>query len=144
MRFETVLGLAAGHHTVCVSAVDDVAMSRPEIGCAEVDVADLPTGALEAAAAVAPGVLRASGWALDPDTASPVAVDVYVDRVLVQSLPADGPRPDVAAQFPWYGDAHGWSVDAAVGAGDHEVCAYAADDGDHPSTNLGCAVVTVG
>ena len=141
--FETVLALAAGHHSVCVSAIDDVGMSRPDIGCADVDVVDVPTGALEAASAAGPGVLRASGWALDPDTDAPVVVDLYVDRVLVQSVAADGGRPDIAAQYPWYGAAHGWTVDATVAAGDHEVCAYAADDGDHPSTNLGCAVVTV-
>ncbi len=127
-----------------VNADDDVGMSTPELGCAAIDVVDTASGAVELAGqGGAPGTLQAAGWALDPDTDAPVPVDVYVDRVLAQSLLAAGDRPDVGAAHPGYSAAHGWAIEVAVAPGQHDLCAYAADDGTEPSTNLGCVLVTV-
>jgi len=143
-RYASVVALAPGHHTVCVNADDDVGMSMPELGCAAIDVVDTASGAVELAGqGGAPGTLQAAGWALDPDTDAPVPVDVYVDRVLAQSLLAAGDRPDVGAAHPGYSAAHGWAIEVAVAPGQHDLCAYAADDGTEPSTNLGCVLVTV-
>jgi hypothetical protein len=45
------------------------------------------------------GSVVVAGWAIDPDTASPIAVHVYVDGQ-GYALGASLGRPDVAAVFP--------------------------------------------
>ncbi len=140
--FSTVISVAAGAHRVCVVATDDVGMSRPELGCADVTVVEEPFGAIDAMT-MTPGAIELVGWAIDPDTAEPVAVDVYVDRVHAASLAADVPRVDVGQANPGYGDAHGWQATVPTAPGPHEVCVYAADTDELPSRSLGCHIVSV-
>jgi len=85
------------------------------------------------------GTARADGWALDETAPSEsVRVRFYIDGAYWGSVDANKSRPDVGA-FTGLGDNHGWSADLAVGAGNHEVCAYAINIGPTaPSTALGC------
>jgi dienelactone hydrolase len=83
----------------------------------------LPIGALDGLT-TGPGVMHLSGWALDEDTAASIPVAVYVDGVGVSWFPTDRSRPDIAAAFPGYGDAHGYAIDVAAPAGNHQVCVY--------------------
>jgi hypothetical protein len=138
----TVLGLTDGHHEVCGSAVDDLGMGRVDLGCVAVDVSGAPVGALDPAPPAAAGVVHLSGWAVDPDVAAAVPIAVYRDGALVQIVPAAAPRADVPATFAAFGANRGWSIDVPVGVGAHQVCAFAVDDGDRPSTALGCAPLT--
>ena len=83
-----------------------------------------------------------TGWAIAPSTADSIAVDIYVDGMYVSSAPADIPRDDVAAAWPAYGAAHGFSTTVPVtGPGPHTICAYAIVDDNQPAPQLGCITV---
>lgn len=68
---------------------------------------------------------RLTGWTVDPDTADPTEVHVYVDDGWGGSYRADVPRPDVAAAFPGKGERHGFDITVRAAAGMRTVCVYA-------------------
>lgn len=88
--------------------------------------------------------LRSIGvWALDPDTAAPVEVEVRhvtpfgtYDNVVL----ADHPRPDVSAAYPGYGDAHGYDVVAGQAYPGDSACVWARNAPGTPGNDvlLGC------
>ena len=104
-----------------------------------------PIGALDSVTGGPDGSARVTGWALDPDTNAPIDVHVYVDGIGAASVSASVDRPDIAAAIPGYGAGHGYDVVVGVGAGTHEVCAYAINVGPHGTTNpsVGCRSVTI-
>ena len=137
-QFAVDLALPAdGPHRVCTVAIDDLEQSRPQLGCEDFTVSSLPFGALD------PASLAVSGWAIAPATADPITVDLYVDGEYVTSAPADLPRDDVAAAWPAYGSAHGFSipVPVLVGPGPHVICVYAITPDSQPAPQLGCITV---
>jgi hypothetical protein len=139
--YATTIPAAPGGHTVCVYAINTPAGDNPTLGCRTVTVANAaPFGYVDSVTTTASSIAVA-GWALDPDTTSPIAVHVYVD-VTGTAVTADLSRPDVAAAFG-DGDLHGYATTIAAGPGDHNVCVYAINTpaGDNPS--LGCRIVTV-
>ncbi|MCU1394757.1 MAG: N-acetylmuramoyl-L-alanine amidase, family 2 [Ilumatobacteraceae bacterium] len=81
-----------------------------------------------------------TGWAVDLDTpGAAVAVNVYVDGVIVSTSSANGSRPDVAARYPFVGDAHGYAITLPMpAAGLHFVCIGAVDTGTNTSSLIGC------
>ena len=148
--FLSTLAAPAGSQRVCVTAVNDGAGGDVELGCRTVTVASsaptagarTPIGNLEVVAGAAGGV-SVSGWTLDPDTAAPIPVHVYVGSTWTQVM-ADGSRPDVAAVHPAYGDRHGFSAVVPAAAGAQNVCVYALNDVKAgPNPLLGCRTVTV-
>jgi hypothetical protein len=100
-----------------------------------------PFGSFDMASA-GPGSVNVSGWAIDPDTSSPIPVHVYVDSAGT-ALTANGSRPDVESAVPGFGAAHGFSAKISAPPGTHNVCAYAINTGAGSTTVLGCRVVTV-
>lgn len=86
--------------------------------------------------------ITAGGWALDPDTTSPIGVHLYVDGRWTLGTTAGGQRPDVAAAYH-KGDLHGYNATFAATAGPHQVCAYAIDSSGGPNPQIGCKNVTV-
>jgi GH25 family lysozyme M1 (1,4-beta-N-acetylmuramidase) len=104
----------------------------------------LPVGSFESATADGTGLVTARGWAIDPDVPSSAAtVEVFVDGVL-QTLTANGYRPDVAATYPLAGSSHGFSATAHAGPGAHTVCVNAVDlTSAGRRTGFGCKTVTV-
>jgi hypothetical protein len=88
------------------------------------------------------GSVSVSGWAIDPDTAASIQVQVVVDGDATV-VTADGSRPDVGAVYGGYGPAHGWSLEVAVGTGVHSVCAYGLNAGPGRDAALGCRSVEV-
>ncbi len=100
-----------------------------------------PVGALDAAKGVDGGI-EVAGWAIDPDTADPIAVHLYVDSIGTAVL-ADRARPDLPAHYPDYGPNHGYSTKLPATPGAHRVCAYAINAGPGGTATLGCADVTV-
>ena len=72
-----------------------------------------PYGNLEIVSAE-PGYFRVAGWAIDPDTASPIEVHIYVRGVGIP-LVANGSRPDVGAVNPNSGSLHGFDVKVPFG-----------------------------
>lgn len=114
---------------VCVS-VRNVGPGRDQLlGCRRVDARREPVGSFDVAT-VGTSALRVAGWALDPDTAGPIPVHVYVDGRFVTASPASTSRPDVAAAYPGFGAGHGFELDlGGTGIAEHEVCVYAINVG---------------
>jgi hypothetical protein len=145
--FSVRIPASPGRHTVCVYAIDpNIVGPHTVLGCRVVDVfppdAAPPGGALDL---VTPGTgqVTVAGWAIDPDTAAPISVHVYVGRAGSAHL-ADQRRDDVGAVFPAYGAEHGYSVTVPAPRGAQQVCVYAINNlatGGH--TLLGCRIVTV-
>lgn len=103
----------------------------------------LPNGSVDAATADGTGLVSVRGWTIDPDTpATSTTVEVFVDGV-IQTLTANGYRPDVAAAYPLAGSAHGFAATAHTGPGNHTVCVNAIDTSSGQRRGLGCRTVTV-
>jgi hypothetical protein len=128
--FDYALALADGAHHVCADAVDDVLQDDPEIGCVDIDVSWTPTG----------GVHRAAdgsivGWAIDPSTAAPIAVELRVAGAYAGTVLA-GDATSLPATWAAWGSGHGF-VATVPTAG--PVCVYAIPSGSAPAVALGCA-----
>lgn len=144
--FSSAFDVNPGVHSVCAYAINvsPYGDTNPSLGCRSVTVSGDPVGSLDGASAVLGGV-RVSGWAIDPDTNSPVPVKVTVDGVAIIEATASDIRPDVASVFPRYGAGHGYSVYAATTGGSRRVCVEAINQPPSGTINrsLGCAVVVV-
>ncbi|MSW63698.1 MAG: hypothetical protein F2825_02275, partial [Actinobacteria bacterium] len=101
-----------------------------------------PLGRLDSAVAETGDRIRVTGWAVDPDTANPISVHLYVDGSYAGVYTADVDRPDIASTLPAFGNRHGFSVPVTVSQGTHSVCAYGINVGA-PAANpsLGCVTV---
>jgi hypothetical protein len=64
------------------------------------------------------------GWAVDPDTASSIAVHVYVNDAFGGWAFATLARPDVGAAYPSFGSNHGYSFVVGPHEGSNTICAY--------------------
>jgi len=103
-----------------------------------------PFGYLDEVSPGPPG-LHVRGWAIDPDTANPIPVWVYVDGVYTAGTTASADRPDVGAAYPGYGNAHGYDLTVPASPGQHSVCTYGVNVGAGTSNStLGCKTVTQG
>lgn len=100
-----------------------------------------PFGSLDVVDATLGGV-RVSGWAIDPDATSPIAVHVYVGGAGTP-IEADQGRGDVGAAYTGFGSAHGFSAFIPAAGGPQTVCAYGINTGGGQNNLLGCRVVTV-
>jgi hypothetical protein len=142
--FAESISVPSGRSDVCVYAINNGDGGNALLGCRTIEVTDhsrVPYGNLEGMAAV-PGGVSVSGWAIDPDTADPVAVHVYVDGVGIAYM-ADVTRRDVAAAYPGTGDRHGFGFTVPAAPGAHNVCVYPINDGVGSNAFLGCRTVTV-
>lgn len=138
----TVPATGPGATNICIYAMNAGPGANVLLGCKEVAaMSGSPTGNIDSIKAVDGGV-QVRGWAIDPDSAGPTSVHVYVDSSSV-ALPADKSRPDLVPHFPQYGASHGYEakVDAAPGA--HRVCVYAINIGPGAPALIGCQDVTV-
>ncbi|MFE4469954.1 hypothetical protein ACFRFH_14170 [Leifsonia sp. NPDC056824] len=140
--------LSPGPHTICVYGINTGAGANASFGCQDVvrpgaipEQGRAPVGALESITTQG-STISASGWAIDPDTASPIKVHVYVDSTGTP-FTASGLRADVAKLYPDYGPAHGFSAQVTSPIGPHNVCVYAINTGAGGNTLLGCKQVVV-
>lgn len=146
--FNSILrGIEPGPQRVCAYAINiGPGATNPLLGCRTVVLGGNPIGFLDVVAPAGPGQLRVAGWTIDPDTARPIDVHVYVNRTIGFNLgPAALSRPDVGARYPEFGVHHGFdTVVSEVGGGTHNVCAYGINAG-YGATNplLGCRTVTL-
>ncbi len=141
----STLTVGGGTHSICAVGINVGSGSNAQIGsCRTVAVSTgSPFGGMDASSTTA-GKITVNGWSIDPDTAAPVVVDVYVDDVLASRSNADASRPDVARHYVNYGDRHGIATTVAATGGTHQVCAYGLDMvAPGGPTRLGCATVTV-
>jgi hypothetical protein len=142
--FSETVGAGVGIHTVCAYGINTLpGGANSLLGCKTVTVTDAaPIGAIDAVTG-GKGAISIAGWTLDPDSASSIPVDIYVDTSGAR-YSANGNRPDIAAAFPGFGASHGYSQTIAATAGRHIVCAYGIDWGlGSTNTLLGCRTVTV-
>jgi hypothetical protein len=142
--FEATVPAAAGTRSVCVFAINTLSgTTNPVIGCRTVRIGGNPIGAVETAVG-GTGQLRVVGWALDPDTAAPIDVHVYVDGTFATAATADTTRPGLGAFFPGYGDDHGYDLVVPAPPGTRTVAVFAINTGSG-TTNpyLGARTVTV-
>lgn len=145
--FETTVALAVGPNDVCVTAVNTGIGDNSSFGCRTVivdgpDLGRLPVGNYESLS-VTGSTATATGWVLDPDTAAPIAVHLYVNGVGKEYI-ANISRPDVAAAYPQLGPYHGFSAQFALPQGTSQVCAYGINSGIGGNSLIGCRSVTVG
>lgn len=138
--FVAPLSMGVGTHTVCVQAVNVGSGSDSLLPCRQVTVrSGDPIGSVDQVTAGL-GTLTVSGWALDYDTAFSIPVHVYLDGVGVPAT-ASGTRDDIAAAFPGYGSAHGFSVTVPASGGRHQLCVYAINQGPGTTSQLTCRTV---
>jgi subtilisin family serine protease len=142
--FYAPVPVAGGTHAVCVYAINAVgtAGANAGLGCRYVTVpTGPPIGSLDVATS-SPGKVVVGGWAIDPDTADPIAVHVYVDSIGA-AFTAGQYRSDLAGFFGPYGGNHAFNGAIAAPPGVHTVCAYGINLGGGANSSLGCKVVTV-
>lgn len=131
-----------GTHQVCAYVMDLAGDASP-IGCRSVTVANLRPLANFESLTVSGTTVTLAGWALDPDTAGPIDVHVYVDGAWGGSLRTTGVRADVARAYPGTGEQHGFTRSFTAGPGTHQVCVYAIDTAGGAATPAGCRTVSV-
>jgi Domain of unknown function (DUF1906) len=112
-----------------------------------------PRGSFEALSAPAPGQVRISGWAFDPNApTSPLSIRAYLggkagadgtSRYELGPI-ANQQRVDLSALYPRAGAAHGFDISfPVVGSGRQRLCVYALDIGPGSDELLGCRAVGV-
>jgi hypothetical protein len=131
----------SGTLSVCATAVNvGIGTSDTAIGCRSVTVQHDPFGYLDE---VTSGLfsVRVRGWAIDPDTSSPITVHVYRDGAFLTAWTANASRTDVGAAYPGYGDLHGFDgvVPYPATNGTHTICVYGINTSTGTTnTQLGC------
>ena len=136
--FDNLLPAPEGRQTVCAYAINVGAGNHSLLGCREVVIPmGSPIGHIDGAS-ITNGSVSINGWAIDPNTASPDVVHIYVNGVGFEVI-ANQNRPDLGN--PWgLGSAHGWSfATPRIGNGVQRVCVHAlniAGPGSHQL--LGC------
>lgn len=140
--FTRTYSASEGPHTVCVYAINAGRGATVLLDCRVVTVkSGSPTGSLDAATVMG-GEVEVSGWALDPDTADPISVHVYIDNTSV-AIPADKARSDIGRLFPAYGSGHGYTQRFPVTPGAHTICTYAMNVKAGNHVQLGCLKINV-
>jgi hypothetical protein len=137
------LPMSAGTHSVCVYGINVGPGSHTQLGCKQVTVrAGNPFGSIDTLVKSGGGAAT-WGWAIDPDTAAPIDVHIYVDGVLTVIKKASEVRADVGAAYPAYGSMHGWSTLLSLKPGKHTVCVYGINVGFGSNTSIGCKTITL-
>ncbi|WP_341358837.1 N-acetylmuramoyl-L-alanine amidase [Georgenia sp. M64] len=140
--FRSTVFAAPGEHVVCATASNVGTGEHRPLGCRTVTVTGGPPfGNFERATGVDGGIAL-SGWAIDPDTTSPVYVWVTVDG-RGRHLYASGERGDVARVYPHLGSRHGFSATLAADSGRHRVCVTGSNVGEGSHKPFVCRDVTV-
>ncbi|MFJ4296680.1 hypothetical protein [Curtobacterium sp. NPDC089689] len=139
----TLTGIGPGKHTVC-SVAKNVGGGSDTKACATVSAASgNPTLLLDEVSSPDKGQVKVRGWAIDPDTANPVRVHVYIDGVAKKSIAADQTK-SLGATYAGFGTNHAFStvVGSQTSGASVKVCAYAINTGAGANTSV-CKSVTV-
>jgi archaellum component FlaG (FlaF/FlaG flagellin family) len=143
--FTSVLSAPNGTHRVCVVALKSTIYSTansPAV-CGSVTLNFNPFGRYESATRVGTSnTFAIKGWAIDPDTTSPISVRIAIDGTVVQTASANVSRTDVAQAYPAYGALHGIATSVTSDQNEHRVCVTALNvGGGTGDTLLGCRIV---
>ena len=143
--FGASLVLQSGRRSLCAVGVNTATGKDISLGCKIVDVQHTPVGVLESPTTMPGRGTTIRGWALDPDSAAPIEVQVLFNGKQVRRFRAEGNRPSVAVARPGYGAAHGFNTELFPPAGTHRVCVNALNAfGPGATRSLGCQTLTVG
>jgi SpoIID/LytB domain protein len=142
--FDFTLSLGQGRRSVCIYAINiGPGDDNTSLGCRSVIAGMPPVGDVNSISVTA-GQANITGWAVDPDTASPIAVHAYVNGVYAGQTVADRSRPDIGAAYPDAGPLHGLEMSVALAAGKNTVCLYAIDpEPGSVNPSIGCRTVTL-
>jgi hypothetical protein len=103
-----------------------------------------PMGSLDSVTVTSTGAVELYGWAADIDNpTAPLRVIFYDNGKYQIAFIARGLRYDVAAAYPQFGAAHGYTYDLNLPDGTHQICVTAANLGAGADAQLGCQSVTV-
>jgi hypothetical protein len=128
--------------SVCVNAVG-FRGQEIRVNCRVLAVEHQPIGRVDSATVTAPGTVRVTGWAIDPDTANAITVHIDVNGRRSTTVTADRQRNDVGLAKPGYGPNHGFDVTLRnIPGGRHQICATGVDQTGHANRQLGCRSVT--
>ena len=139
-RVSAEVPAGAGVHLVCATSLDAAAGFRRALGCSQVTAPGQPFGVIEAASNSFE-TIRIGGWAIDPQTAAPVKVEVRRNGTVVLTASAAGAHPTVATAHAPYGSAHGYTLDVPAAGGTNEVCVRILGVGGGGDKDLGCRKV---
>jgi hypothetical protein len=141
--FDATLPAAAGTHQVCVFGIDQGHGANTLLRCQDVIVpSGPPFGSVDRIQGV-PGGVNVRGWIIDPDTVGPAELHVYIDGVGTSGIMANQSRPDVGAQYPVYGNNHGFDTLLGASPGSHQVCIFAINQGAGANLLMQCRTVQV-
>ncbi|WIE81155.1 GH25 family lysozyme [Curtobacterium sp. MCSS17_016] len=142
--FNVTVNAPTGKATACVTASPASGTLTASLGCSTVTVANpSPHGALDTAKVTAAGV-TISGWAIDPNTTSPISVQAKVDGQIMQTLTASATRNDVARVYPGAGAKHGFTGTVTAPVGKHTICVTGVNVGAGANATVGsCKTVTI-
>jgi hypothetical protein len=145
--FATSVPSTPGLRIACVFAINVGVGDHTVLGCKFVVVADAsPFGSFDVVSGGA-GSVSVSGWAIDPESAGPIPVHVYIYTSFTDRagyvLTANQGRADIGAAFPGYGPGHGFSGTVPSSPGVRIACVFAINVGVGDHTVLGCKFVTV-
>jgi subtilisin family serine protease len=140
--FDITIPTFIGFQQVRVFAINVGSGANPLLRSQVIVVGGDPYGSVDGAVGQAGG-LRASGWAIDRDTADSTKVHVYVDGAFRGEFAADEPRADVGAAFPAYGALHGYTAVVSAAPGNRQVCVYAINLGWGGHALIACRTVRV-
>jgi hypothetical protein len=138
--FTVRFAMSSGTHLVCAVAMNLGSGANRTLRCGALSVDNNPRGSVDSVR-LAPGGVQVIGWALDPNTPSPIRIMVYVDGAPVGLTYATQPRPDVASVFPYYGPGHGFVGLVPVKDGSHVVCVSALNAGLGANATVGCRAI---
>ncbi len=140
--FNATIPAAPGAHTLCAYGINNGAGANVAIGCRPIFVPGTsPFGSFDSVVSK-PGEVGVNGWAIDPDTSSPIAVHVYVDNIGT-AITAGNARSDLGTLYPASGPNHGFSATIPTTGGFHNVCAYAINVAGGANVSLGCKLVII-
>lgn len=132
----------AGAHTVCVTAVNVGYGIDTPLGCRSVSVTVNPVAQLGTITRTDATHISLSGWALDPDTASPAQLTVVANGLLSTTITAN--RAPVSTDSPIPATWSAWGTDRyftgtyPIPAGEQTVCINVVNVGPGTSQQLGC------
>ena len=141
-NFASSFTLRSGTHKVCAVAVNVLFGTHNSApACKSITLALAPLGGFNTLSrAVGSSNLAVTGWALDPDTTSPISVRITLDGAAYATVVAKTARTDIATKYP-YGADHGLSTTVTASAGEHTVCLTAVNVSGGSDKSLGCKLI---
>ena len=142
--FNKIVSMANGQHNVCVDLVNVAGTvgANQSLGCRLIVIGNNPIGNADAIQRANLLTVNVTGWAIDPDTASPITIRL-TGTTSGTTYTANRGRPqDIGQMYPDYGANHGFAETPLV-IGTKSLCIWAQNAPGTPGaeTFLRCATV---